>query len=67
MQFQMQGLTTMDHGLFIGGCFRHLSVAALFRLSASLLHKKLSGSHLDLVSSSLLSEFLTLFGLKTIL
>ncbi len=71
------GSPTMDHGLFIGGCLRYRSIAARivrrhetlksFPFSASLRHKKLSGSHLALLSSSLLSEFQTLFGLKTIL
>ena len=47
------GSPTMDHGLFIGGFLRYRSIAArivlrgetyLFRLSASLRHKTLSGS-----------------------
>ena len=57
---------------------RHRSIAArivqrdetLKSFSVFLLHcgiKKLSGSHLALLSSSLLSEFQTLFGFKTIL
>ena len=71
------GSLTMDHALFNGGCLRYLSIAARivrrdevlksFRVSVSLLHKKLSGCHLDLLLPSLLSEFQTLFGLKTIL
>ena len=73
------GSPTMDHGLFNGSCLRYLSIAArivptkrrsLEIFSVFLLHcciKKLSVSHIDLLLLSLLSEFQTLFGLKTIL
>ena len=44
---------------------RNFEIFSVFLLHCCISH--LSGSHLDLLSSSLLSEFQTLFGLKTIL
>ena len=71
--FSNAGSPTMDHGLFIGGCFkvslyccshcterRNFEIFSVFLLQCGI--KKLSGSHLALLSSSLLSEFQTLFG-----